>query len=167
MIKMPLSSRKYKGLMAIIDDTDEDLTVLRWRPQVHRGHENVYAWSGKRALHREIMSRMVGRHLTRTEYVDHINGDGLDNRRSNLRMATHSQNMSNRRPARSGTSRYLGIWWDSQKSRWRGEARQGPTRLHIGYFTDEVEAACAYDSAARELHGAFARLNFPEQETRQ
>ncbi len=95
--------------------------------------------------------------------VDHINNDGMDNRRSNLRAATYSQNMCNREK-RSGayTSKYKGICRNKEKGKWRARIRFEGKIIHLGYFHSEIEAAKARDRAARKYHGEFACLNFPE-----
>jgi len=92
--------------------------------------------------------------------VDHVSGDGLDNRRANLRLCTQSQNMRNRRAY--GRSKYLGVAFDK-------DARKRPWsvtigRARVGRFLTEEEAALAYDEAASKQYGAFARLNFPSAE---
>jgi len=92
--------------------------------------------------------------------VDHANGNGLDNRRSNLRLCTTSENIQNQRPRKSGTSKYKGVGWFVRDSNWRVRIKVGDKQIHIGYFADEVEAAKAYDKMARQHFGAFARTNF-------
>jgi transposase InsO family protein len=96
--------------------------------------------------------------------VDHHDLDGLNNRRWNLRVATRSQNGGNtiKRRCEGGTSsRYKGV--DLLQGRyWRAQVVKDRQRHHLGLFGSEEEAALAYDAAARELHGEFARLNFPE-----
>ncbi|MBK8246318.1 MAG: hypothetical protein IPK85_02755 [Gemmatimonadetes bacterium] len=91
--------------------------------------------------------------------LDHINHDGLDNRRVNLRPATSSQNQGNSRINKSGrTSRYRGVSFHKASKKWRvriGSGRQG-TQAIIGYYADEAEAARAYDAAAIEHWGEFA-----------
>jgi len=91
--------------------------------------------------------------------VDHINGNGLNNTRENLRLCTRSQNMMNQR-LKGGTSRFRGVSWLKGGAKWHAQVRANGKRLHLGLFTDETEAAMAYDAAARELFGDFARLNF-------
>jgi hypothetical protein len=108
--------------------------------------------------------------LTGWPRVDHANGDGLDNRRQNLRQATQQQNMRNSRKYRGGSSRYKGVCWKIRNQRWLAQiyvseqdASGVPTKrkLHLGTFTDQETAARAYDAAAREHFGEFACLNFP------
>ena len=95
-------------------------------------------------------------------WIDHINHNGLDNRRSNLRLATPAQNAANKRPIKGAASRYKGVVWNKQIRRWAAGIKVDYQHRHLGYFRDEVSAAEAYDAAARESFGEFAYLNFPE-----
>jgi hypothetical protein len=93
--------------------------------------------------------------------VDHIDGDGLNNRRSNLREATQGQNNANQRPQVGKSSRYKGVSWFKPAKMWRAYIKVGGVISWLGYFHDEKEAAKAYDEAAVEAWGEFARPNFP------
>lgn len=106
-------------------------------------------------LHRLIMSPPEG------AFVDHKNGNTLDNRRENLRLATHAQNMHNRRRNAKSTSQYKGVSLHNQTGKWIVHIKIGPKVKHVGLFADETTAAEAYDQAAREAFGAFACVNFP------
>jgi hypothetical protein len=112
------------------------------------------------SLHREIMNNPDGL------LVDHANGDGLDNRRTNLRLATHSQNQFNKRKTKSKTSsRFIGVYFEKRKNRWMARIHYHGKRIWLGSFKSEFDAAKAYDAAAKKYHGEFARLNFPEAAT--
>jgi hypothetical protein len=92
--------------------------------------------------------------------TDHINGNRLDNRRSNLRLVTHQQNQWNRRKKANATSKYIGVTADSGK--WRARIHDLSGRLiGLGYYDKEETAARVYDKAALEMRGEYARLNFP------
>lgn len=106
-------------------------------------------------LHRFVLDATHG------VQVDHENGDGLDCRRCNLRFATHAQNMHNSKP-RGGSSAFKGVSWSKAVGKWRAQIMAGRKYRYLGAFESEAVAARAYDAAARELHGEFARLNFPE-----
>lgn len=94
--------------------------------------------------------------------VDHENGDGLDNRRSDLRLATRPQNMANIKSRRLSTSKYKGVSWSFSDKRWKSQIGFEGVNYNLGLFEDEKEAGMAYDRKALELFGAFTRLNFPE-----
>ena len=93
-------------------------------------------------------------------HADHINGDGLDNRRANLRRATRYQNMANQTLSRRNTSGYKGVAHYPRTPAYRATITAKGERRHLGFFSTPEEAARAYDAAARELHGEFARINF-------
>jgi len=95
--------------------------------------------------------------------VDHINHDGLDNRRSNLRFGTHGHNLANQRYISSGTSLFRGVCWNKRHAKWEAFASWKSKTRRLGYFLDETEAAKAYDDAALESYGEFASLNFPKR----
>jgi hypothetical protein len=142
------------GFHAIIDASDAPLICeQRWRVQLAKCGLK-YAVSGTRPrvvlLHRMLLDAEKG------QIVDHINGDGLDNRRSNLRFATHSQNMANRKVARDGCK---GVWFDKRDGCWRAELHLGGKKVALGTFPTEADAARAYDRAALAAYGTFARTN--------
>jgi len=89
----------------------------------------------------------------------HINGCGLDNRKANLRPVTHAQNHQNRRKISGTTSRYKGVSWYKRRNRWHATIQINRKTKDLGYFEKEEDAAHAYDEAAKEAVGEFARLN--------
>lgn len=97
------------------------------------------------------------------EQVDHINGNGLDNRRINLRLCSNEQNQYNRPVPSNNSSGYKGVSFHKHTKKWRATIGYEGKHKHIGYFDSVEEAAKAYDSAAIELYGEFARLNFPKE----
>jgi hypothetical protein len=93
--------------------------------------------------------------------VDHINHNGLDNREANLRPATHAQNCRNARyPKTNASSKYRGVWYNKQTKKWRASIMYNCKKKQLGYFHNEIDAAKAYDQAAKKYHGEFAKLNF-------
>ena len=95
--------------------------------------------------------------------VDHINGDSLDCRRSNLRLCTQAQNVRNVPLYKNSTSGYKGVSQVVSTGRWMAYVNFDGERHNLGHYTTPKEAARAYDAKARELHGEFARLNFPNE----
>jgi HNH endonuclease len=113
-------------------------------------------------MHRLIFERMIGRPLRPGEFVDHKNRIKTDNRRSNLRLATKSQNGMNLQTGKGKTSRYIGVHCDRSRryKRWMAYVAVDQKRWQIGRFYSEEEAAWMRDQWAVQLHGEFASLNF-------
>ena len=117
-----------------------------------------YALNGSNHyMHREILSRMLGRPLLRSEDVDHINGDGLDNRRSNLRLATRSQNKCNTGLRSDNTSGYKGVCFDKNRGKWIAYAYLHGKGYRFGQFDTPELAYEARCERVKELHGEFTR----------
>ena len=96
--------------------------------------------------------------------VDHKNGDGLDNRRDNIRSASSAQNQMNKPKNRRSKSPYKGITFDKSTGQWQAQIKaEGQTR-YLGQFPDAILAAKAYDAAATKYFGEFAFLNFSKKE---
>jgi hypothetical protein len=152
MIEIPLT----KGQIALIDDADQDLVCsYKWYAHSHKNHFSFYA--ATRPIRQGpilFMHCLLG-----GKGWDHVNGNGLDNRRFNLRPATVSQNNSNRPAARGSSSKYLGVSVDRTRCQWRAQISVDTHGISLGRFDTEQSAALAYDQAARQYHGEFAWLN--------
>lgn len=95
--------------------------------------------------------------------IDHIDHDGLDNRKANLRPATRCQNMYHRKKtAAASRSKYKGVSRRKNSNKWLARIRCEKKSIYLGTFASEIDAAKAYDRAAKKYHGEFASLNFPE-----
>ena len=160
--RIRLTQNKY----AIVDPEDYPrLAKRKW--YAAKGHNTFYAVSGKwsKIQKRRVEIRMHRFIINPPPHlcVDHINHNGLDNRKANLRLATHAQSMRNRKKfARSATSKYKGISWDASTKKWAASIQAYNRKRHLGCFNNEIDAAKAYDKAARKYHGEFAALNFKE-----
>lgn len=117
-----------------------------------KGTKTAYA-------HRVIAERMVGRKLQFHEKVDHINGNGTDNRRENLRVVSHSDNLMNRDGWRNSSSKYKGVTFYKRDGNWQAKICPHGKTIHLGYFDDEDEAALKYNAAAVIHYGDKAKLN--------
>jgi len=148
-----------KGKFAVVDPEDYPrLAKYKW--SVSQSRYNFYACRcarGKKiSMHRLILNAPQGL------LVDHIDGDGLNNRKANLRLCTIAQNNRNSRPYRNATSKYKGVCWEKQCRKWYAKIRPNRKTISLGLFTNQIDAAVAYDRKAEQLFGQFAYLNFPD-----
>ncbi|MHC4426509.1 MAG: AP2 domain-containing protein [Planctomycetota bacterium] len=91
---------------------------------------------------------------------DHINHNGLDNRKNNLRNCTLKQNNANSRSAKNASSKYKGVSWNKSRKKFAAYIKKDGKQINLGLFATEIAAAKAYDEAAKKYHGEFAGLNF-------
>jgi hypothetical protein len=127
---------------------------------------NFYAIGGIRNKDGELEKVSLHRLILNppeNKLVDHRNGNGLDNRRENLRLATHAQNMLNRRKQKNTSSKFIGVYFDKQTGKWRAKIKVNSKTMHIGRFDSELQAALAYDRTAKLYHGEFSKFNFPKE----
>jgi len=152
-----------RGYVAIVDDDDfDEVSQYKWHAVTKGGFPYAVRGVGKRpnrgkvSLHRVLLNAPDGME------VDHRNGDTLDCRRENLRLATHRQNAANRTLTPQSRSGFKGVYWYARDSRWAAQIRVAGTKMFLGYFEFAEDAARIYDDAAREHFGEFATLNFPQ-----
>lgn len=157
--KIPFGTRKC-GL-AIVDECDQDLAMQPWM------YTHGYAISRKMELmHRIILERKLDIKLGRFDCVDHINGLRHDNRRENLRLSDYSTNQANRGPSSCNTTGYKGVYFDrtafgnGKLSCYRADIVVRRKRMFLGVYKTPEEAARAYDKAAVQYFGEFAKTNF-------
>lgn len=157
-----------KGLTCLVDDDcAETITSLRWYASwsgrtwyAQRNGICVKGVKGPKIyLHRRVLS------VPSNVWVDHINGDTLDNRRTNLRIVSAQGNAANsikrnHNGRAAPTSRFKGVTWNTQNSNWNARITVNYRPVHLGVFANEMDAARAYDDAARYYFGDFARSNF-------
>jgi hypothetical protein len=158
------------GKFALVDDADfEMLNRYKWHAQPHRNTH--YAVSGSFRINgKQVLIKMhrivLGFNRGDGNQSDHINGDGLDNQRANLRKTTNQENQRNNRLRCDSTSKLKGVHWDKKSNKWRGHIFDGSKKLHLGFFSTDIETAKAYDAAATKYFGRFAKLNFPKSDVR-
>lgn len=111
-------------------------------------------------MHRVIMERILGKDIPDKMQVDHINRNGLDNRRCNIRLVTHSQNLVNP-DKRIGISGFRGVRWDKDRQKWRADIQFEGKKISLGRSLLKEECAKLYDKKAKELYGKYVYLNFP------
>lgn len=157
--------RLSNGMVTLVDDEDyEYLMSFNWHA-CNQGEGRVYVMrheprqkgkSGKTVrMHRELTAAPPG------TVVDHINHNTLDNRKRNLRVCSQHGNQANRMKTKGiNTSKYKGVSWDQDRSRWKAQIAPNRKNRLIGRFLSEKEAALAYDSAALQCFGQFAKVNF-------
>lgn len=162
-----------RGYKAIVDaDMYDYLNQWKWHATPKPNSDKVYARradysAGKKtsiAMHRQIMNV-----IDKSILVDHINHDGLDNRKDNLRLATNSQNAANRRSNKNSSSKYLGVSMFRCTSKgklyiyWQAYIIKDGIRRNLGTYKTERDAALAYNKVAPELHKEFANLNIVDE----
>lgn len=144
-----------QGYEALVDDKDyEWINQCKWHVFPNNSG-SMYAFASKQKFdgkkhHRLIMHRVINKTPAGFE-TDHINGNGLDNRRSNLRSVTRSQNMLNRKRNKKSSSKYKGVYWHKQHRKWIANIQINKKRIFIGLFKKELDAAKAYVSKVKEL----------------
>lgn len=147
------------GMVALVDDEDFDtLSKWKWCAHYHKSGNVWYAERGENGktvmMHRQLMANPHGM------LVDHKDRNTLNNQKSNLRIATRSQNNANRKASKNNrTSKYLGVAFERDRRKWTARIRKDGVGYRVGHFSTEIEAAMAYNEAAIKMHGEFANLN--------
>jgi hypothetical protein len=168
-----------QGHQTMIDDIDADLNEYDWHTYVRMrkttptalyARRNTKMADGERKyrsaffMHRVILERVIGRPLIPIEQVDHINHNGLDNRRENLRLSDASRNNHNQQIRSGGkSSKYKGVSWYAPSAKWASHIKVNGKQKHLGHFENEEDAARAYDANAMLFFGSCSCLNFPAE----
>jgi hypothetical protein len=151
-----------QGYVTQVDDSDfEWLNKFKWHTR--KFGQKIYAirreYRGKNSrwirMHRQILCALPD------EEGDHIDGNGLNNQRHNLRLCSHQRNsQSFRKKADSATSKFRGVSWQKLSKKWTAKISPCGKNIYLGIFQSEIEAAKAYDVSAKQYFGEFAQLNF-------
>jgi hypothetical protein len=159
MKEVPLT----KGKIAIIDDEDYERVVQhRWFASLINGHWYAYHdFRQKNGKYKHVSMHGFILAAPRGTHIDHINNDGLDNRKSNLRLATPAQNARNCAKYRNNSSGFKGVFRRKSTGRYEAQIKDKGKIIRLGVYRNAEDAARAYDAKALELAGQFARLNFP------
>lgn len=151
MKTIPLTNSPY---LLIVDNEDYDrCSSLKW--SLSRGYGQAYHHGEMILIHRYVLNL-----FNDPVKVDHKFHNKLDNRKKNLRICNASQNQANRKPNKGTT--YKGVYFHQKANKFIARIAINNTRLHLGCFTNEIEAAKAYDLASIKYFGEFAKLNFPK-----
>lgn len=155
------------GGVALVSECDYSLVAGKTCRLVRYGRQNrrEYAMVGSKQLHRVVAEAMGICGLGRKLHVDHINLNGLDNRRENLRAATPQQNRANCEKHAASTSGFKGVAWHVRQKCWQARIKINGKQFWLGGYKTQEEAARAYDRAALAAFGEFSRLNFPTKQT--
>ncbi len=145
---IPLTQDKF----AQVDDCDYEF-LMQWKWFARKKRNQFYAARGSVYMHRLLMNNPKG------FIVDHKDRNTLNNQKNNLRLATDAQNKANTSSRPNSTSRYLGVHWNKANKKWKVEINKNGKNIFIGRFSCEIDAAIAYNEAAKKIHGEFANLN--------
>lgn len=155
-----------QGFVALVDDTDyERVSAHKWRALIDRRRNKVYAVRKTHGPHSSRTSLYMHREILGVTdpqvKVDHDDRDGLNNQRYNLRKCVTGENNANSVKRSDGvSSRYKGVCWHKRDKKFYAAIKIRGRSKHLGAFTDESDAALAYDAAARANFGTFALCNF-------
>jgi hypothetical protein len=152
-----------KGYVAEIDDIDRDLAETGWYASIDTLtvlNDKIYASCNKGSLtrlHRVILARMLNRPLSRGEECDHIDGNSLNNKRNNLRLVTHQQNIRNKR--KNVDTRFKGVYHEKFTGKYKAQIVIDGKNYNLGRYVSEEDAARVYDAAAIKYFGEYAKTN--------
>lgn len=160
-----ITNRKNKSFEVLIDDEDEPIfdgyhirISCKNGKLYAQGHQRGDKSSNVSLFHRVLMG--PPKHMV----VDHINGNTLDNRKSNLRVCTRRENLINSATKRGSSSKYKGVSWSKKDNSWRVRVHSNGLNVHLRYFKCEISAAHNYNEFAKKHFGEYAKLNVVEDE---
>lgn len=160
-VELVINSRVHGTHVVHVDDGDADVvTAHSWH--IDKESDRLFYARSSIKINGVWVSKFMHNLLTGWSRVDHVDHNGLNNCRFNLRETNCSLNGANRRSNQGSSSKFKGVTWNKQKKKWMAAIKTGGVSMYLGYFTDPVNAAHVYDTAAMELFGEHAGLNFPE-----
>lgn len=150
-----------KSKFVIVDDCDyKYLMERKWQFSNGYAIRSDIIYRNKKRLRKNITMHRLILSVPSHLFVDHINGNKLDNRRCNLRICTHSQNCRNQKKQKNkSSSRYKGVTWVKLSKKWRARIRINNKLIDLGLYLSEKNAALAYNRGSKKYHGKYARLN--------
>ena len=157
MKRIDISTPEHLNTFTLVDDEDYvELMKHKWHIKMCAKQRYAVRKHNRKALymHREITTTPKG------VLIDHKNGNGLDNRKQNLRNCTKQENARNTGKISNNKSGYKGVSWAKKANLWRAQIQTGEGVKYLGCFFCLIKAAKAYDTAARKYHGEFANTNF-------
>lgn len=160
MKEIPLS----QGKVALVDDEDYDRLVAMGKWRAIKGYQTYYAIKNSPRIKGEkrttyYMHRVIMDCYDSKKEIDHCDFDGLNNQKSNIRIATRSDNKSNTRVRKDNVSGYTGVYPTRNKKKYVAEIKNRLGRKYLGVFEKAEDAALAYNRVAAEMYGEFACLN--------
>lgn len=158
VLKLKIISKKYGDIYTMIDDEFKNL-VSNYKLRVSKSGNNLYI-KCRKIGDKTFKSINIHNLITGFSFVDHINGNTLDNRLENLKDSNYSKNNKNASKRKDYKySKYKGVGYDRSAKKWKARIQANGKRIEIGLFNSEIEAAIAYNTKSIELHGKDGRLN--------
>ena len=158
-IKLSQTGKNKGKYVALVDDEDYEY-LNQWKWHVNIESKTIYV---RRTIYENKIYSSIAMHSQIMQppsemEIDHIDHNGLNNQKSNLRLCTRSQNAKNRTPR--GASKYLGVYYEKRKRKYQAQININGVVVYLGRYVNEIDAAMAYDNAAKQYHLEFANLNF-------
>lgn len=156
-----------RGYVALVSEEDYERVIpFKWNAKPSHSGNTHYAQRNVKRPDGTYTTQKMHRFILNAPdelEVDHKDRNGLNNTRSNIRLATRSDNQSNRSRFKNNTSGFIGVAWHKATGKWQARINVGKKLIHLGLFDDPAEAARIRDEKAIEQQGSFAVLNFPEE----
>lgn len=160
-----------QNMVTLVDNEDyEELNKYNWqceksfKPRLYTSY--VRRNNSKNRLPKNVLMHRQIMDCPKNMVIDHINGNGLDNRKSNLRICTRGQNLANQRISRANTSGYRGVCWHKGCKKWASQIKTNNKQRCLGFYDNIIDAAIAYDNAALKYFGEFAYQNITKRKER-